>query len=1140
MAVSRDEPPYREFYRYIVDAYRKYSAVLASTQVLRLLFAGLLLLLLFIGAELLFDLSAPVRMGWWVLFSGLIVYWAAIYFFPLLRRMMRPSEQQLDRFSRNLGELAPEVADDIVNFLQLSRGKGIAGHPALRELSLGQLYEKIRNIPVKDLITAEPLKKPALRSGVLLAFLFLLLAVSPASVSLAVQKLLHPTQSFRQPLPITLLNDHPTLEVLKNDPVTLSGHYRGLPPVKLWLVIENRDPEKGQVETQRISISRGNGVEFAHQISHVREGFRYWFEAQAPVAGFKNDLAVSDTGEVIVKERPYVRELQAKLTYPAYTRLPEVLLPPNSGEITALKGSRVRLEIEANKRLARAWLAFRDSATAPLTVRENRASGTFIVEKDNQYQVLVEDREQIGNYQPVTYSIFALSDERPFVEISKPGRDLDLADRFVVPVLINLRDDFGFSRLQIKGRHIRAGASGDTVEFTTPLSYQMLDQNTAIAQFDWDLAPLYMIPDDYIEYYAEVYDNDRVSGPKRGQSRTFIIRLPSLMDILTETDQQLSEKLEETEELKEAAEKLREKLEEINREMKREKELSWERKKEIEEQLARQQETQEKLEQIQKELEKVISNLDQQQMLSPETLQKYLELQEMISELATPELKEAMEKLQKALENQDMEQVRKAMENFQLSVEEFEQRIERAHELFKQVHLEQKMDELANLADKLVQEQQEINREAKKEDLSESERKQLADKEGNVEKNTEFFKEKLDEAAQEFQQEMAEIAQQLEEAREFAEEQQLSEQMQQMQQEMQEGQMQEAQKRGEKLESQLEMLQSMMQQAQQNMNQTMKEELFQAMQKVQQDMLRSSFQQEQLMKRSRDADVASSQVTDIARKQARMRENTENIIRQMLEISKKTFFISPQMSQILSALRNEMGDALEQLENRNTGNAARSQRQAMALFNQAIMSMQSSMNQLAQSNSASGFQEMMEQLQQMAGQQGELNQQSMAMMPQPGGGQQGSQPSPESLARLAAQQEMIRRSLESLNRQQGERSDVLGRLGKLGEEMQKVIDDLRKQQLNPRVIERQQRILSRLLDAQRSVREKEHSKKRQAEREESVLAKSPPQLRQEMIDRENRFRKEMLNALKEGYSAEYKEYIKNYYELLSRQPKTSQ
>ena len=89
--------------------------------------------------------------------------------------------------------------------------------------------------------------------------------------------------------------------------------------------------------------------------------------------------------------------------------------------------------------------------------------------------------------------------------------------------------------------------------------------------------------------------------------------------------------------------------------------------------------------------------------------------------------------------------------------------------------------------------------------------------------------------------------------------------------------------------------------------------------------------------------------------------------------------------------------------------------------------------------------------------------------------------------------------------------------------------------MDRKVIERQERILSRLLDAQKSIREKEYSKKRIAEREKQIVGKSPPNLKQTILNNEDYLRKELMDALDEGYSAEYKEYIKKYFEKLYRQ-----
>ncbi|RMI13646.1 MAG: hypothetical protein D6681_05715, partial [Calditrichaeota bacterium] len=468
-----------------------------------------------------------------------------------------------------------------------------------------------------------------------------------------------------------------TLTVLKNDPVELRGEYQGVTPHQLWLVLQSKAGDGDSVTVERVEIPLAAGRTFSHHIPHVKNDFIYWFEAYVEMAAFRHRPALSAQGKVRVKERPYVRELQARLTYPEYTRLPAALLPPNSGEVTALKGTTVSLHLVANKRLSSAVLDFDEGEDVPLQVIENRARGEFVVTREDRYRIRILDIDSIPNFQPVTYSVFVLSDELPFVEIAQPGQDLDLGDELKIPMLINLRDDFGFSRLLLRGRHVHAGSSGDTTEFSIPLSYHQLDQSRAIAEFSWDLAPLYMVPDDFVEYYAEVYDNDRVSGPKSARSKTYIIRLPSLMEVLEQSEEQLAEEMKDTEDIARETEELRQKLEEINRDLKREQELSWERKQEIQTQMEQQKQVLEKLQEIQQELEEIVENLDQQKLLSPEALEKYFELQKMFQELATPELMEAMKALQEALEEADMEEVKKAMERFQLSVEEFERRIER-------------------------------------------------------------------------------------------------------------------------------------------------------------------------------------------------------------------------------------------------------------------------------------------------------------------------------------------------------------------------------------------------------------------------------------------------------------------------------
>ena len=46
-----------------------------------------------------------------------------------------------------------------------------------------------------------------------------------------------------------------------------------------------------------------------------------------------------------------------------------------------------------------------------------------------------------------------------------------------------------------------------------------------------------LFPGDYIIYSFEIADNDMISGPKVSKSRQFIARLPSLEEIVDQTEQ---------------------------------------------------------------------------------------------------------------------------------------------------------------------------------------------------------------------------------------------------------------------------------------------------------------------------------------------------------------------------------------------------------------------------------------------------------------------------------------------------------------------------------------------------------------------------------------------------------------------------
>lgn len=178
---------------------------------------------------------------------------------------------------------------------------------------------------------------------------------------------------------------------------------------------------------------------------------------------------------------------------------------------------------------------------------------------------------------------------------------------------------------------------------------------------------------------------------------------------------------------------------------------------------------------------------------------------------------------------------------------------------------------------------------------------------------------------------------------------------------------------------------------------------------------------------------------------------------------------------------------------------------------------------------------MMQQLQQMAQQQMDLNR--LTQMLNRG---QMSQEMMAQMERLAGQQELIRKSLEELNREAvetGRSKQLAANIEKILEEMKEVVTNLQSEKLDDDIVKQQERILSKLLDAQRSINERDFEKERKSRTGRDFATTSPPQLILSTEEGKNKLRDELMKAIREGYRKDYEDLIRKYFEALEKEKK---
>jgi len=229
---------------------------------------------------------------------------------------------------------------------------------------------------------------------------------------------------------------------------------------------------------------------------------------------------------------------------------------------------------------------------------------------------------------------------------------------------------------------------------------------------------------------------------------------------------------------------------------------------------------------------------------------------------------------------------------------------------------------------------------------------------------------------------------------------------------------------------------------------------------------------------------------------------------------------------------NAMEQAAQALAETRAWSAPPNMTQARQSLNLTVQALLEAMAASQQGGGMSGGMEaLMQQLSQMTGEQMGINAgMSGFPIPLPGG---LTSEQMAALGRLLGRQRALREQLEQmLQKMGGTKPGLTSSLEGLLDEMKAVERDLAELNVTRELVERQESILSHLLDAQRSVRQQGFKEERQSESGKEFELKQRPRLPEDRGERNRMLREELMRALKQGYPAEYEQMIRDYFQRL--------
>jgi hypothetical protein len=1071
----------------------------------------------------LFVFPVEARIGYLAIASLVLI--SIISYFCLKPIFYPPN---LESLSLRLEDKFPELNNRLIAALQLA--KNLEENPEgysteMIEAVIDQADLTTQKLDLQRIIDKNPVKKMGRVTGSLAIISLLFALVFPTAFRNSLIIFSHPLTEFVSPQKFFFVISPGTAEVVKYSDVKIKINVEGEKPKKINLCWRNEGAKWNEEKLVKVKDQQASvESDFSFDFKELKRSFDYYAEAE----GVK-----SEQYRINVVDKPRVIGLRLTFNYPRYTQLKTQVVDENDGNINAIVGTKVQIEAKSNKELSQANIFFSDSTKSNMKIKGATAIGEILVRKDDSYHIEVWDSLGNKNQDPIEYKITKTDDQDPTVEILEPGHDQDLSENMRVPLLIRISDDYGFSSLRLSYQIVSGGEEKEEKEIK--IEFANNNRTAMDVEYLWNLSSFPLVPGDLVKYKAIIFDNDTFLGPKKGESKTFSVRLPSLDEIVTEVEKEQGGQVEDLETLLKGQRDLKKKLEDLSRELDRptgKLDLDWQKRQQMEDILEKQQKLASDLKNLAQRMDQNIQKIEENKLAALETLEKLSEIRKLMEEIMTPDMKEAMRKLAEALKNLDPELLKQAMEKMKISQEELLKRLDRTIALLKRMQAEQKLENLIKMAERMAQTQDETNQNAQ---ASEKEKlPELSDKEKELKQDLNDFENKLKEFADLAKELSLLPPQDLDELQNMPEKSGVKNDMDQMISQLSEMNKSGALNSGKNCSKKLKEITDRLGLTQEKMQLKMKKEIADAIKKSLYDVFDLSDTQEGLFQQVEQMETADMELRTLARDQQNLKAGAIRVAEDLDTLAQKTIFIDSDTRRFMALSLARMDNATRNLEERNQEKTSDEQKEAIYDLNVTARKLMQSLNDAQKSCSGSGMEQMFKQLQGMCNKQSDINQETeqSGMCNKPGGFSLSEQ---ATLQRLAAEQEAVQKSLSQLEKEFGNRSEILGRMGDLGDEMKKVTGDLERLQVDQSTIDRQNKILSRLLDAEKSMRERDFSKQRRAEVGEDVSRPSPKELPSDLLQPGQVAKDDLSKFMDEAYPKEYEQLIKDYFKALSEE-----
>jgi hypothetical protein len=1123
------------------------------------LFSGLGLILtgVFFNPGSIFRTIASL--GYSGLFLSGFIYFTLVFIFNRFEIFQKFNPVS---YSGEIGSFVPEVSDNLSNSLSLFSKLNSNSYYSERLIisNLKKAGEKYSPFNLANFIPFDKIKRKLLVPFSLIVIISFLFILFPNSLFPSLKKFINYNLEY--------LPDGTgiSFEVIPGNTKAVIGSNVQV-YVKIVSDNDNFNATNLKLSCKRLDLD-GNIISVEESVLSPVDNnlFKDTILANSEIKYFAELQGIkSPVYKITLEDYPALKSFKFKIFPPAYTNTKPYEIKDETKELVCPEGSRIEASISSNKILSSASVNI-DNQSISLQPKDENASGSFIANHTGKFNFILKDSEGNINNDYNIFNLKVIPDEAPKVSIIEPSEsNFELRGKKEILLRAKISDDYGFRALTLNFKKVKQRTSASVKEeykdYFGIIDVPIINKTATSLEIPylWNLILLLSKSGDAVDYYLEVTDN---SG-KTGRSEIKRITFKTAADVIKETEKYTKEIQKNLKSVFDDTKNLEKELAELRKNLQKGEETGvneMQKKNELKEKIDR---VQNNMQAIQEKIDAGIQDIKQNNSLSEKVLDQFMKMQEQFNKINTPQFQDMLRKLQEALKKNNPQEIQRDLKNINFDEEAFRKQLEKIMELMKKIENLQKFGELTKELEELLRKQEEIKMETMNTQNSDNQMlNQLSKKQSELKENVDKISESIDEFKNELKKDKDDISTDgLEQVSKNMKSKNLKSKMQKSSEQLQKGEKSSSEETQDDILKDLNELNEMMQDAlenEMNSDESFKK-MLDKMKQMKSEIEELSKDQGELKEKTGESDE-KEEFGENQKEQKELQTRLTKTIDDLFSLTKNGLQVTPEMGKELGNAYNKMDKANQDLQSESKNNAMSNQQSAKNSLDNAAKILGDMINSMSQQgkpgNKPGGRMAMlMEKLAQLIKLQQGMNGQIQQLGEDGKKGEKGKDGEngkvgqdgkegkdsesmkKDMIDRLKIQQENIKKSLEELSEEfekekQRNNEQFLGDLGKVAEEMQQLIKDLSEYKIDEKTTERQNKILSRMLEFQLSQREKDFEQKRESRPGENFIRSTPPEIIIAGPNSFNALKEDYLRLQREGFTKEYEELIMDYLKSL--------